>query len=84
MTVANVLRAQMRLAPYIRIGIHSGSVTAGVAGKSKFTYDIWGDAVNVAARMAGAGERAKWMFPRAHTITVKSFFEATALAGPFQ
>ena len=35
----------------LRIGIHSGSVVAGVIGKRKFSYDIWGDAVNVAARL---------------------------------
>jgi adenylate cyclase len=35
----------------IRIGIHSGSVISGVIGKSKFSFDIWGDAVNVAARL---------------------------------
>jgi PAS domain S-box-containing protein len=35
----------------IRIGIHSGSVIAGVIGTRKFSYDLWGDAVNVASRM---------------------------------
>lgn len=35
----------------IRIGIHSGSVVAGIVGVKKFAYDIWGDAVNTAARM---------------------------------
>jgi adenylate cyclase len=35
----------------IRIGINSGSVIAGVIGKKKFTYDLWGDSVNIAARM---------------------------------
>jgi len=35
----------------IRIGLHSGPVMAGVVGRRKFTYDIWGDTVNVAARM---------------------------------
>lgn len=35
----------------LRVGIHCGSLTAGVIGKSKFSYDVWGDAVNVAARM---------------------------------
>jgi class 3 adenylate cyclase len=35
----------------IRIGIHSGSLLAGVIGKKKFTYDVWGDTVNIASRM---------------------------------
>ena len=33
----------------MRIGIHSGPVIAGVVGEKKFTYDIWGHAVNIAA-----------------------------------
>ena len=35
----------------IRIGIHSGPLVAGVVGSKKFAYDIWGDTVNIAARM---------------------------------
>jgi class 3 adenylate cyclase len=35
----------------LRIGIHSGPLVAGVVGSKKFEYDIWGDAVNTAARM---------------------------------
>ena len=42
-----------------RVGIHTGPVITGVVGLKKFTYDIWGDAVNMAARMEQHGEAGK-------------------------
>ena len=43
----------------MRIGIHTGSVIAGIVGTRKFAYDIWGDTVNTAARMEQNGEPGK-------------------------
>ena len=43
----------------MRVGIHTGPVVAGIVGVKKFQYDIWGDTVNTASRMEGAGEASK-------------------------
>ncbi len=43
----------------LRIGIHSGSVIAGVVGNTKFAFDIWGDNVNTAARLESNGEKGR-------------------------
>ena len=53
----NEKREKMRMPRWdMRIGIHSGPVIAGVVGERKFTYDIWGDAVNTAALLEQNGE----------------------------
>lgn len=48
-------RDRNEVKPQFRIGINSGPVMAGVIGRKKFQYDVWGDAVNVASRMESHG-----------------------------
>lgn len=43
----------------MRIGLHSGSIVAGVVGKKKFAYDVFGDTINTASRIETAGEPGK-------------------------
>ena len=69
----------------LRVGINTGPVVAGVIGIKKFTYDLWGDAVNVASRMESQGTeggiqvttatyerlRGKYAFEKRGAISVK-------------
>jgi len=59
----------------VRIGIHSGSVVAGIVGVKKFAYDIWGDTVNTAARMEQSGEAGKINISETTHQLVKDDFE---------
>ena len=58
----------------IRIGIHTGTVIAGVVGHKKLSYDIWGDTVNTASRMESSGEAGKINISGTTYEFVKDFF----------
>jgi|JI10StandDraft_1071094.scaffolds.fasta_scaffold109133_1 class 3 adenylate cyclase len=68
---------QMMNIPYweLRLGIHSGSVLAGVVGEKKFAYDIWGDTVNTASRMESSGTPGRINISYATYELVKDFFD---------
>jgi|TARA_B100000315_G_C14549185_1_gene574817 class 3 adenylate cyclase len=53
----DMLQAAPQINPdwQVRVGVHSGPVVAGIVGDQKYQFDVWGDTVNMAARMAGAG-----------------------------
>jgi len=61
----------------IRIGIHSGSVVAGIVGTKKFAYDIWGDCVNTASRFETSGEPGKINISGATYDLIKNDFTFT-------
>ncbi len=61
----------------LRLGINSGELIAGVIGKSKFAYDVWGDTVNTASRMESSGEISKVNISGNTYALIKDFFECT-------
>jgi class 3 adenylate cyclase len=61
----------------IRIGIHTGPVVAGIVGVKKYAYDIWGDTVNLAARMEQHSEAGKINISENTFDLVKDQFDCT-------
>lgn len=61
----------------LRIGIHTGPVVAGIVGVKKYAYDIWGDTVNVAARMEQNSEAGKINISGSTFELVKDKFACT-------
>lgn len=69
--------AQGKESWHIRIGIHTGELVAGVVGKKKFAYDIWGDAVNIASRMESNSEADKINISAATYHCLEGLFDCT-------
>jgi class 3 adenylate cyclase len=55
----------------LRIGLHTGTVVAGIIGTQKFAYDLWGDAVNIASRMESSGEAGRVHVSEAFAMTLE-------------
>ena len=60
---------------HLRIGLHTGALVAGVVGKRKFLYDVWGDTVNTAARMETSAEEGMINVSGATHEYIKDYFE---------
>jgi adenylate cyclase len=71
---AEQIRSQYQVSWTVRIGIHTGSLVAGVIGKKRLAYDIWGETVNLASRMETHSAPGKINISAVTYEKVKNFF----------
>ena len=65
----------------LRVGVHTGPVVAGVIGKLRFSYDVWGDTVNTASRMESHGEPGRIQVSEATFKQLDEAFHCVARGG---
>ena len=63
----------------VRIGIHMGPLVAGIIGTSKYSYDVWGDTVNIAARAEQVSEAGVITITESIAKEISNYFEVTPL-----
>ncbi len=74
MELAEKKKAQHRPFWQLRLGIHTGPLVAGVIGREKFAYDVWGDTVNTASRLESSGVAGRINMSGATYEQVKDLF----------
>jgi adenylate cyclase len=71
-----LIGAEVDLPLDLRIGIHTGPVVAGVIGSRKFSYDLWGDTVNVASRLESQGVPGALQLSESTWLRIRDEFDA--------
>jgi class 3 adenylate cyclase/tetratricopeptide (TPR) repeat protein len=78
MRAKNTGRIEKGLLPWgLRVGIHTGPLVAGVVGRKKYAYDIWGNTVNIASRMESNGDIGKVNISAATFELIRNDFNCT-------